>query len=108
MKKCCEICECYKEVEVNGKCISCNHQPKLKVVIPLNQKPPKNSGQLELFKKLHIERGNKCEWCGKVIYGFNVSNYHHIKPKGKFPRLKLEPANIVKICIPCHNKVHGH
>lgn len=107
MRGCCKTCECYRELE-NGNCRQCNHQPKVKVVVALKDKPRKKTGELELFKLLHIERGNKCELCGKVIYGFSPSNYHHLKPKGLFPKLRLDPTNILKVCVICHNKQHGH
>lgn len=107
MKSCCTSCECYKETE-NGKCVSCSHIKVKKQPIPLHLKPRKKTGELELFKKLDKERGNKCELCGTVINFFSVSHFHHKKSKGLFPKLRLDPDNIIKICMSCHNKIHGH
>lgn len=67
----------------------------------------KRTGELELFRQIHEERDPWCEWCGAGISGFNVANYHHIKPKSKFPELRLDKNNIVKICFECHYKEHN-
>lgn len=67
----------------------------------------KATGELSLFKEIWQERDPWCEWCGESIIEFNVSNYHHIKPKSKFPELRLEKSNIVKICFGCHFKEHN-
>lgn len=71
------------------------------------QKVRKPTGELILFKEIYEEREPWCEWCGAGISEFSVANYHHIKPKSKFPELRLVKSNIVKICFNCHFKTHN-
>lgn len=85
----------------NARTISSSKKPRT------NRKQSKATGELELFKRLYEERDPWCEWCGKGIIGFSVVNYHHIKPKSRFPELRLVESNIVKICFDCHFKEHN-
>jgi len=52
-------------------------------------------------------RPHKCEWCGKPMEkGLQIS---HILPKGRYPRLRYCPANVLLLCNGCHIfKWHKH
>lgn len=34
-------------------------------------------------------------------------NFHHLKPKAKFPKLRWDKDNIVLICLTCHSNEHS-
>ena len=74
---------------------------------PIAKKAKKATGEVDIFRKIWEERDPWCEWCGIGIIEFNVANYHHIKPKSRFPELRLDKKNIVKICFECHFKEHN-
>lgn len=65
------------------------------------------TGEQEIFFEIYNERPPYCQKCGQSITMFNVSNYHHIKPKSRFPELRLDKNNIIKICFDCHFKIHN-
>jgi hypothetical protein len=71
-------------------------------------KPRKATGELAMFKEIYDERPKVCELCGKKIHEFNHSNFHHIKPKGKYPELRLVKINIQFICFTCHYNIHNN
>lgn len=75
-------------------------------VIP-RTKFKKPTGEKKLFEEIWQERDPWCEWCGTPIIEFSVANYHHVKPKSKYPELRLVKSNIVKICFQCHFKTHN-
>lgn len=74
---------------------------------PLKTNKKKSTGELKIFLEIWEERDSWCEWCGTPIIEFNVANYHHIKPKSRFPELRLDKTNIVKICFKCHFNEHN-
>lgn len=54
----------------------------------------------KLFRQLILkERPAKCEWCGKPSNPLQVA---HILPKGAFPRLRYQRANVLLLCFYCH------
>lgn len=65
---------------------------------------PKNSGQLDLFKKIWQERGPYSQISGEYLGEFNVSLFAHVLPKAKnkYPLFKLNPQNIIIISIAEH------
>ena len=111
-----KICKCGKVVGKGGNsfhslCAYCNrdrlNENKPKKYSSIKPKFRDPTGELALFERLHIERGNNCEVCGVYIEGFSHYNYHHIKFKSTYPELRLDPTNILKVCVACHNKFHG-
>ena len=57
-----------------------------------------------LFEILKIERGNRCEICGRP----NPAP-HHILEKGTYPRLRFVKQNILLLCwMPCHFAIHHY
>ena len=66
------------------------------------------TGEKKLFEQIYNERVKKCELCDTPIYSFNVSNFHHIKPKGTYPELRLVRFNIQFICFTCHFNIHNN
>ena len=75
-----------------------------------DEKKPKATGELELFKKIALERSywDEYKWCmakhlsidGQecekpiALEDLQPINFAHIKPKGMFPELRLDPSNI--------------
>lgn len=51
----------------------------------------------------------ECEHCEKKVWERDVwaGNFSHIKSKGAYPELALEPSNLEFLCYPCHQKEHG-
>jgi 5-methylcytosine-specific restriction endonuclease McrA len=102
------LCSCGSFAPLqDGKCRRCySYKPK-KEPTPLNQKKPKNSGQLAMFKSIFLKGNLKCEVCGKPITTFNRSNYHHVKLKSIHPSEKLNPDNIMILCFEHHYAIHN-
>jgi 5-methylcytosine-specific restriction endonuclease McrA len=50
-----------------------------------------------------VERGAKCECCGISPKEGAVMNVDHIKPRLRFPHLKLEKSNLQVLCAPCNH-----
>lgn len=111
----CRNCKTKQLIVVKkGLCKKCNQETKVlnKKVQSKNTKyafkrKKRKTGELEVFKQIYEERPNICEWCGTYINEFSVANYHHIKPKSRFPELRLVKENIIKICFDCHFKEHN-
>lgn len=65
-----------------------------------------------LRQSLVIERGAKCEMCGRS-FALNPSELvgHHkieLTPENiTNPDVALNPSNVMIICSDCHNKIHG-
>ena len=54
----------------------------------------------KLFRKTILrDRPYQCEWCGKTNNSLQIS---HILPKGAYPCLRYEPANVLLLCFYCH------
>lgn len=50
-------------------------------------------------REMVLERdGYACLWCGAT----KLLHAAHILPKGKYPRLRFEPENILTLCVGCH------
>jgi 5-methylcytosine-specific restriction endonuclease McrA len=50
-----------------------------------------------------VERGARCECCGISPKDGAVMNVDHIKPRLRFPHLKLEKSNLQVLCGPCNH-----
>lgn len=104
----CNVCgtNCY--LFSKGRCKPCSMKDIIKKTVNTSiKKIRKPTGELALFKEIYNERPDYCEICNEHIYEFNICNYHHIKPKGRFPELRLDKSNIKKICFKCHRKFHS-
>lgn len=55
----------------------------------------KPTGELELFKDIWNTRPHISFLTSSPLGFFNVSYFAHILPKGKYPKAKLDPENIV-------------
>lgn len=54
----------------------------------------------KLFRAVILaERPHKCEWCAKQPEVLQVA---HILPKGAWPRLRYQRANVLLLCFYCH------
>lgn len=63
----------------------------------------KSTGERELFLEIWNERLHYCINC-KINLGNEprVHYFSHIKPKGKYPELRLDKNNIQLLCFDCH------
>lgn len=69
---------------------------------PLSRKR-KVTGERELFLKIWEEREHICIHCNRHLGDEpNVFYFSHIKSKGAYPELRLDPDNIELLCIECH------
>ncbi len=69
------------------------------------------SEQWKKFRELMLlQRGMKCEVCGKVIVNSKSIHLHHIKeltPSNiQDAMITLNPENVQVVCHNCHNKIH--
>ncbi len=74
--------------------------------VPLKRKF-KPSGELRIFKEMWNSQKHICEKCGIFLPEFSHSLFHHRKPKGRHPELRLVKSNIMLICFDCHFKIHN-
>ena len=63
----------------------------------------KKTGEKALFYKIWQTRPHVCTNC-KEYLGNEAKAWHfaHIKPKGLYPELRLDPDNIRLLCYECH------
>jgi len=63
----------------------------------------KPTGEKPMFFKIWQERPHYCTNC-KIHLGVEARAFHfaHIKPKGLYPELRLDPENIRLLCYECH------
>ena len=62
------------------------------------KKEKKATGEKELFEEIWNTREHRCESCGKEIWEAQAECFSHIKPKGLYPELRLDPDNIELLC----------
>lgn len=63
----------------------------------------KATGEKNLFIEIWNERNHICSNC-KIHLGNEPKTFYfsHIKPKGKYPELRLDKNNIQLLCYDCH------
>ena len=74
------------------------------------EKSPIKSGKFDPFLKawpslrLSIlkKHGSRCMCCGATPYDGVRIDVDHIKPRGRYPELELDPSNLQILCKPCH------
>lgn len=68
------------------------------------------SGQRELFLQIWNERAHRCTVCSSFLGHEPLAHYFaHVLSKGAYPKFKLNPCNIVLMCLPCHSDFdHGN
>ena len=106
----CEECGC--QTSQGSKffklCIKCNkkrldNKPKPRKVAKPKIYRKKTTGEREMFLKIWEDRPHVCTECGEHLGNEPRAHYFaHIKPKGKYPELRLMPSNIKLLCIECH------
>ena len=52
---------------------------------------------------LRSEGGDKCAYCESKITHIYWGDVEHIKPKGQFPRNRLDVENLCLACAKCNN-----
>ena len=63
----------------------------------------KPTGEANVFREIWNEREHICSNCGLHLGNDARSFYFsHIKPKGKYPELRLDKNNIELLCYECH------
>ena len=61
----------------------------------------------ELFRKFLENIDFKCKLCNTLIKNPQARNIDHIKPKWKYPELRLDINNLQLLCFKCHyEKTH--
>lgn len=67
-------------------------------------KPKKEpTGEAKMFEEIWEERPHICTECNKPLGDEpRVHYFSHIKPKGKYPELRLKKTNIDILCFDCH------
>lgn len=66
------------------------------------------TGELGLFKKIWEEREHKSFISGINVEPFDVRNFAHVLPKGKYPSLRLDRENIVLLTPVEHTLFDQH
>ena len=89
-------------------CAVCNKERLDKVKKPKKRikiKKRKVTGEREMFIRIWNKRDHICSHCGMNLGDEpNVYYFSHIKPKGKYPELRLDESNIELLCMECHRK----
>lgn len=73
-----------------------------KIKLP-KQKVRKETGELEMFRRIAMKSKPICVHCGINFQEFTVSNFSHIRPKSTHPEERLMESNIQILCSICHN-----
>ena len=55
----------------------------------------------DVYRQVAERDGGLCLFCGRPAV-----DPAHILPKGRFPELKYDPANIMSTCRECHHITH--
>lgn len=59
------------------------------------------------YNELWRENLHICSICNCDLGGtWKNWNFHHLKPKAKFPELRYDKDNVVLICLTCHSNEH--
>ena len=59
------------------------------------------------YNEIWQENLHKCYHCGAFLGDtWKKWNFHHLKPKAKFPNLRYEKDNVVLLCLQCHSNEH--
>ena len=73
---------------------------------PKPKKPAANFYASPAWKALRyqalVKYGSKCMCCGSTPESGAVLHVDHIKPRSKFPHLRLDIANLQILCEPCN------
>ncbi len=70
----------------------------------------KPTGELALFKKLYSERERVCYLTGVGLNKYHNTRlfhnlFHHVLPKGLYPKYRLKPENIIMLLPDVHNDI---
>lgn len=67
----------------------------------------KATGEREMFLEIWDERPHICTnpKCKKPLGEPKVHYFAHIKPKGKYPELRLVKSNVRLLCMECHHEL---
>lgn len=108
----CKSCGCQTSHgnKFHKLCIKCNQsrldsKPKSRVTKKPKIYRKKPTGEREMFLEIWNERPHICTnpSCKKNLGDEPIVHYFsHIKPKGKYPELRLLKTNIRLLCISCH------
>lgn len=90
--------------------VSLTQKPLNRSIISIKSKPIKknykSTGEAIIFKEIWNERNHNCERCGKYLFEYSHTLFHHIIPKSKDNSLRLVKSNITLVCFECHQWYH--
>lgn len=66
----------------------------------------KDKEAMKIKADLLLERGNRCELCGRKL-NKDTCQMHHIKPVSVNPELRYDMGNMMLLCCDCHNGLHS-
>lgn len=102
-----------------GYCQQCNYKLKQSKKKAAGKKTGKYTyvrqatGEGEMFREIALntigDEATRCFVCGKLIALVTHNSMAHVLPKGKYPKFRLNPDNIVILCYNisgdnCHYK----
>lgn len=63
----------------------------------------RHTAEYKTFRDSIMTKENSCRRCGSKL----KLQLHHLKSCAKFPKLVLDPANVVVLCVDCHHLTHN-
>jgi 5-methylcytosine-specific restriction endonuclease McrA len=109
----CKVCDCQTSQgnSFHKLCLKCNqsrliHKAKSRVKKKPKVYRKKPTGERDMFIEIWDSRPHICTNCGDPLGNEpKVHFFSHIKPKGKYPELRLKKSNIKILCIECHRNL---
>lgn len=96
-----------------GLCLACNRD-RLKIVKHpiLKKRGTQPTGELEMFKKIWNARLKISAISGEGLLKYNLPGtfhymFHHVFPKGKYPKYRLRYENVILVTPEEHYMIHN-
>ena len=59
-------------------------------------------------KTIALKKGNRCEVCWERDHRLtDFDHMHHILPRETHPELTMDEDNVMLLCVPHHDEIHG-
>jgi len=104
-KKICKICKEPQFIWARGCCKSCDYKENPPKKIDRTKR--KETGELEFMKMVWEASAHNCQECGVYLPEFSPYYMAHILSKGAAPEHRLNPSNIIILCVEHHNQLDG-